>query len=668
MAVNRFDKPVESQYISQYVPIPFEQLYKIGKEYNDRIDEAYDTIDEQLSKWKEFKSPSAVDTQTFYDLTLKPAQELINKFAANPDLIKTQAGMAEIQQFINSRPYGELSNLQQSKDAMLQRQELEQKLSLAGKYNPLWHGMDYTNYDTSRSGIMNDLNLIPYKSEVDLVKPYVDNLKPSYLYSKNGYDYSGVSIDTTDEMVKRNISAIYNTPEAQMHINALMKQGLTKEQANEQFINSIYLAGREFAYEKREANPYSVLNYKNTLEKGDKPSGTSLGQEDILAKDFDIKKQSIVNSMLIDSNGNPTAISQKYSNLFKANAEEINKVISLIEQRSPEFSKAFNDGISLLKERNITGNTAISLALQNALDLTKDKIDPVLITQLNTLNAQSNQIANDMTDEAYGEYYSRTFNTILGKPITENPFSSLKNETGNGKFFSDTKGQHMWSMALLDTMQEISSSTEGEINKELFKSETPKNEKGFLISPSMLISPKNFIFNSNKYLQKLAKDVDFDVQGSMLDRSSIMMHDSDSNLSLEERVASGEFGRVRVQRVIGYVDTPENRNYVVEVSLPMDEDDSALGNKMTAWWRWDDIEGAIADTGYQVVPREDGGKDLVLTMVIPESNKNVDKRRRNATYQKQYGTSDTKEIQSAMDDSALENIKNYSVQYGYKRQ
>lgn len=262
MAVNRFDKPVESQYISQYVPIPFDQLYKVGKEYNDRVEAAYNTINEQLNKWKEFRSPSAVDTQAFYDLTLKPAQELVNKFAANPDLIKTQAGRAEIQQFINSRPYGELSNLQQSRDAMLQRQKLEQQLSLAGKYNPLWHGMDYTNYDTSTSGIMNDLNLIPYKSEVDLVKPYVDNLKPSYLYSKNGYDYSGVSTDTTDEMVKRNLSSIYNTPEAQMHINALMKQGLTREQANEQFINSIYLAGREFAYENREANAFELLNQR----------------------------------------------------------------------------------------------------------------------------------------------------------------------------------------------------------------------------------------------------------------------------------------------------------------------------------------------------------------------------------------------------------------------
>ena len=53
-------------------------------------------------------------------------------------------------------------------------------------------------------------------------------------------------------------------------------------------------------------------------------------------------------------------------------------------------------------------------------------------------------------------------------------------------------------------------------------------------------------------------------------------------------------------------------------------------------------------------------------MVIPESNKNIDKRRRNATYQKEYGTSGTKEIQSALDDAALMNLQNYSTQYGYK--
>lgn len=666
MAVNRFNTPVESEYISQYVPIPFEQLYALGKAYNDRLDKAYEQIASHIEKYKDFQSPSAIDTARWNQIMQTNVIDRVNALMANPDSLKTQAGRAEVQNIINSMPYGEMNALKQSRDQMLQRQKLEQQLSLAGKFNPYWHGMDYANYSTAKDGIFNDLNLIPYMSEVELVKPYLDNLEDSYLYSSGMYDYSGVSGETTDSILKANESAIYNTPQAQMHIKALMKQGLSEKDAIDKFTNSVYRAGREFARVKREVNPYSVLEYKKRLEKGKETEDTRLGQEDILAKDFDTKKQNIISSVMSDSNGNPSAVYQKYSELFKQNAEEINSVIQLIEQSNPEFSKAFNDGITLLNKKGLTGNQAVALSLQNALSLTKDKIDPNLVKRLNTLNAYSNQITTDMTDEAYGEYYSRTFNTILGKPINENPFSSLKRETGRGEFFSDTKGQHMWSMALLDTMQEVSSATESEINKELFKSETPKNEKGFLISPSMLLSPKNFIFNSNKHLQKLAKDVDFDVQGSKLDRFSGIMHDGDSNLSLEERVASGEFGKVRVQRVVGYVDTPENRNYVVEVSLPMDEDDSALGEKMTAWWRWDDIEGAIADAGYQVVPREDGGKDLVLTMVIPESNKNIDKRRRNATYQKEYGTSGTKEIQSALDDAALMNIQNYSTQYGYK--
>lgn len=667
MAINRFSTPVESEYISQYVPIPFEQLYALGKEYNTRLDKAYEQMASHIEKYKDFQSPSAVDTARWNQIMQTNVIDRVNALMANPDALKTQAGRAEVQNIINSMPYGEMNELKQSRDAMLQRQKLEQQLSLAGKFNPLWHGMDYTNYSTDKEGVFNDLNLVPYMSEVDLVKPYLDNLEDSYLYSSGMYDYSGVSGETTDSILKANESAIYNTPQAQMHIKALMKQGLSEKDAIDKFTNSIYRAGREFARVKREVNPYSVLEYKKRLEKGKEAEGTRLGQEDILAKDFDNKKQSIISSVMSDSNGNPSAIYQKYQNLFKQNAEEINSVIQLIEQSNPEFSKAFNDGITLLNEKGLTGNQAIALSLQNALSLTKDKIDPNLVKRLNTLNAYSNQITADMTDEAYGEYYSKTFNTILGKPINENPFSSLKRETGRGEFFSDTKGQHMWSMALLDTMQEVSSATESEINKELFKSETPKNEKGFLISPSMLLSPKNFIFNSNKHLQKLAKDVDFDVQGSKLDRFSGIMHDGDSNLSLEERVAAGDFGKVRVQRVIGYVDTPENRNYVVEVSLPMDEDESALGKKMTAWWRWDNIEGAIADAGYSVVPREDGGKDLVLTMVIPESNKAIDKRRRNALYQKEYGTSGTKEIQSALDDAALTNIRDYSIQYGYKK-
>lgn len=266
MTVNRFDKPIESEYISQYTPIPFEQLYAIGKANNERVDKTYNDLANQFSKWGEFRSPSAVDTKRFYDYTIGAAQDLVNQLAANPDMIKTAEGRSMIQSFINSRPYNELSQLQQSREGMLQRQAANQKLMLAGKYNPLWHDVNFTDYDTINSKIYNDVAPLAYKSEVDLVKPYVDNLKSEFIRSDGSYDYLGVSTDRTDEQIAKNISSIYNTPEAQMHIQSLIKQGFNKDQANALFADRIYRAGREFAYEGREANEFAKMRYKHNLD------------------------------------------------------------------------------------------------------------------------------------------------------------------------------------------------------------------------------------------------------------------------------------------------------------------------------------------------------------------------------------------------------------------
>lgn len=267
MATNRFDKPIESEYISQYTPIPFEQLYAIGKANNERVDKAYQDLGNQFTKWSEFRSPSAVDTKRWYDLTVGAGQDIVNKLAANPDLIKTAEGRSLIQSFINTRPYNELSQLQQSKERLLQRQKVNQQLMLSGKYNPMWHDIDFTNYNTLDSGVFNDVAPLAYKSEVDLVKPYVDNLKPGFIRQEGAYDWRGVSSERTDQEIANNISAIYNTPEAQKHIQVLIQQGYTPEQANALFANRIYRAGREFAYEDRELNPLSKIYEEDRLKR-----------------------------------------------------------------------------------------------------------------------------------------------------------------------------------------------------------------------------------------------------------------------------------------------------------------------------------------------------------------------------------------------------------------
>lgn len=332
MATNRFDKPIESEYISQYTPIPFEQLYAIGKANNERVDKAYQDLGNQFTKWSGFRSPSAVDTKRWYDLTVRAGQDVVNKLAANPDLIKTAEGRSLIQSFINTRPYNELSQLQQSREGLLQRQKVNQQLMLSGKYNPLWHEVDFTNYNTLDSGVFNDVAPLAYKSEVDLVKPYVDNLKPGFIRQEGAYDWRGVSSERTDQEIANNISAIYNTPEAQKHIQVLIQQGYTPEQANALFANRIYRAGREFAYEDRELNPLSKIYEEDRLKRA--RTGQQTAQ-----KPFRLTESIAITGGDAFKLGTQAYIANKYRDQINSLTDQYNKAVESNDNLSANIFK-----------------------------------------------------------------------------------------------------------------------------------------------------------------------------------------------------------------------------------------------------------------------------------------------------------------------------------------
>lgn len=332
MATNRFDKPIESEYISQYTPIPFEQLYAIGKANNERVDKAYQDLGNQFTKWSEFRSPSAVDTKKWYDLTVGAGQDVVNKLAANPDLIKTAEGRSLIQSFINTRPYNELSQLQQSREGLLQRQKVNQQLMLSGKYNPMWHDVDFTNYNTLDSKVFNDVAPLAYKSEVDLVKPYVDNLKPGFIRQEGAYDWRGVSSERIDQEIANNISAIYNTPEAQKHIQVLIQQGYTPEQANTLFANRIYRAGREFAYEDRELNPLSKIYEEDRLNRA--RTGQQTAQ-----KPFRLTESIAITGGDAFKLGTQAYIANKYRDQINSLTDQYNKAVESNDTLSANIFK-----------------------------------------------------------------------------------------------------------------------------------------------------------------------------------------------------------------------------------------------------------------------------------------------------------------------------------------
>lgn len=272
MQANRYDRAAEAPIMNTYVPINFGELYRIGQAQRQAVEQAANEFTNIVSKFGEFQSPSAVDTQRYYENSLGKIRDLIDEAATNPDAMKDANFRARLNSRIANLDYATLSNLKQSREGMLARQKANQELMIKGMYNPLWHDVDFTNYNTVDSGIFNDVAPLAYKSEVDLVRPYVDNLKASFMGVKDGWIHQGVSTDRTDYEIQRNLSSIQNTPEYQKHLEVLQRQGLSRQNAEEQLNRTLITAGRKFAYDQAERDPGAgsqqnrLLNLTDQLE------------------------------------------------------------------------------------------------------------------------------------------------------------------------------------------------------------------------------------------------------------------------------------------------------------------------------------------------------------------------------------------------------------------
>lgn len=278
--VNRYDRPAEAQFINTYVPLPFQQLYTLGKEANARVDKAIADLSGALDKWSDFRSPSEKDTKAWYDETMGKAKPIIDKLAQNIDSLKTPEGRAQINSLINNVDRYKLATLKQSREGMLQRMEMNQKLAAAGKFNEMWHGVDFANYDTLTSGIYNDVSPLAYKDVRELSDPYYAKLQRGYLYTKGGYDYFGNSKEDIEAVADAHYNDIVSTPEAQKHMQ-LFKQrtGATDEEAQAWFRQQIIDSNIDRTIRPtRELNQYAKMAaeqaYRRQLKAAENAQGS----------------------------------------------------------------------------------------------------------------------------------------------------------------------------------------------------------------------------------------------------------------------------------------------------------------------------------------------------------------------------------------------------------
>ena len=278
MSANKYDQAAEAPILNTYVPINFEELYRIGATQKAAVEDAAKQFGTALQKFGEFRSPSFVDTENWYRLTTEreDVQEAVRQIASNPDALKDAAFRSNLQSLINSTDYASLSLLKESADNLRAGLEMRAKMEAEGKYKWSWDQSNILQYDTlGNKSVFNDITPIRYMTADELSNPYFSNLKPSSLGTvyRDGvlYDRSGITYDTLYNIADARFNDLINTPQGQQYYKeALQASGGNEAAAREAFVGMIADSQRDRIVNQDTVNPLWLLQAKESVKRSGK--------------------------------------------------------------------------------------------------------------------------------------------------------------------------------------------------------------------------------------------------------------------------------------------------------------------------------------------------------------------------------------------------------------
>lgn len=701
MAVNRYDRAAEAPIMNTYVPINFGELYRIGQAQKQAVDEAANQFNAQLQKFGEFRSPSAVDTQRYYDLTTgrQDVQNAINQIVSNPDALKDARFRANLQSVINNTDYATLSQLKEGADNLRKRNEITAELKAKGKWKDSWDvyfnndgsmsKFDATSWDTLNQGVLDQLSPVSYTSLFDIVNPYVKDIKPSFIegnvnpitgqklsYTKG---YNAITEKDLNNILERSVNEIISTPQGRLWYQDIKNAVTTANpNATNQDIYNAFMDNmmRDASY-KLIATPVfdefamqrDLLNYKERLRAGI-GSGKQQQQNQLLSIEDMMSKYSSdkFNAAVQLSRSENSPYNQVYQNINT----QINDLVNGAMQSNPRFKQMFDTAVNALSrayptaDNNALTQNALEYVLQNmgdkegVKDLRKRYADLVQAAQSASL---------DETDYAVGKVMQQTINQVMQvQDLNANPFASTDVTLSGGEYYYDGSLFHD---AMDKAVYSISNPLDGlpqqHYNEVLFGSQKQIDpEIGYSFDPRKLISSKQYL-STNKYMSELAKEQNYDITSTHLGKDQWW---STKNFDLEDLTAKGQFGNVAIGNVIGTIDQGNERNFVVEVNVPMKSINDHYGKSNALWLT--KAEDTIKDYGLRVTPGSGEDSDgkwkdgyVTLQMIYPMNNDDLQKKLSNRLEQKNYGTTDTRESIINQDDILLQ-MKGFQPGYAIK--
>lgn len=291
MPINEFDQRVRPEYVSNYIPLPFQELNAMAatqqKQYDTAVDETF-KLNDFVNSVPTIHDPSLglsnIGVKKAIDNKYAPRiQSLSDRIVNKGDLTATRE-LNNLKREIANDPLINEAKV----SALNYKAYVEDKTKKAGKYDEIldpYRNQELYNEQTGLkpfrySGLEDKLDIEKrFAESMDKIKEDtkgwdVESLGPDGIKIGEKGKRSGITSDKVMNLAKTKVSGILTqTPEGQQFVKKLriLNPNITNEQILQQGINAMFASGAQQIFSDTESgNSVDVTSMWNTLHKENK--------------------------------------------------------------------------------------------------------------------------------------------------------------------------------------------------------------------------------------------------------------------------------------------------------------------------------------------------------------------------------------------------------------
>lgn len=267
----------------QWIQLPTRDLYDTSimmasiNAAKDMYEKGVQQIKDFKKEYGDFVSPIQKDMNWYNQNVTNKVQDTINGlYDQGIDPLRSQQGRAIISRLVNNMPTGTINKLRQSSVTAQKYLDMKAKMIAEGKWNQgfedmLTGGKSIDTWDTVRDGMWERQSPGVYQDLNALTSKWFDQLEPSFLYKKNGYDWYGIRDEELNRTMRSQIPDFINSDlgKYNMHLakQQLLQKGVenpTEQQVTEQLMQNVRNANAEKLKLTNKVDEYYMERLKMT--------------------------------------------------------------------------------------------------------------------------------------------------------------------------------------------------------------------------------------------------------------------------------------------------------------------------------------------------------------------------------------------------------------------